>query len=377
MNKMLFRLHSWMALLACIPLLVICLTGSLLVFKHEVDSLLLEDTVRVAAAGRERLSLDAIEASLQRHYPDYAIVGWALFQDPGRADLVYTMQQGTDEWTYALVDQYSGEPLRPPLGLTHHLTDWLLELHYTLLLGEWGVLFTSVFSILLCLLGISGFILYRKFWKQFFTLRWNARLIVYFSDLHKMTGIIAAPVLLVLGFTGAWWNITHLLHELEEHADDAEHYRMAGRLYSDEVSLQGLLADTSARLDGFQATYISFPWEPGRNLTFWGDVNSANPLLSQYASSVSYDASSGEHISSFDIRQAGAGMQVLDSYRRLHFGDFAGLASKVVWCVLGLSPLLLSITGLHVWQQRRGKRRTARERRRQRGWQYAGHGEGG
>ena len=364
MNKTLFKLHSWMALIAFVPLLVICITGSILVFKYEIDTLLIEDKVRVDAAGRERLSLDALADSVNSHFPNYEIVGWALFQDRDRADLVYTMAHGTDEWTYALLDQYTGEPLRPPMGLTHHLTDWLLDLHYTLLLGDWGMLVTSIFSILLCLLGISGFILYRKFWKNFFTLRWNARMIVYFSDLHKMTGIIGAPVLLILGFTGAWWNITHFAHEMEEHAAGGVHYKIAERLYSDELSLQGLLDDTGKRIDNFETTYISFPWEPDRNLTFWGDVHAGNPLLSEYASNITYNAQSGEQMLSYDIRNATVGAKIIDSYRRLHFGNFAGLVSKLLWCIVGLSPLLLSITGITIWYQRRDKRRNAREKRR-------------
>ena len=363
MNKNLFKLHSWMALAAFVPLLVICVTGSILVFKHEIDALLIEDRVRVNPTESGRLSLDTLAASVNSNFPDYEIVGWALFQDKGRADLVYTMEQGTDEWTYALLDQYTGEPLRPPRGLTHHLTDWLLELHFTLLVGDWGMLISSIFSILLCLLGITGLVLYRKFWKNFFTLRWNARLIVYFSDLHKMTGTMASPILLVLGFTGAWWNITHFAHEMEEHASGAVHYKMAERLYSDDVSLQALLDDTGSRIAGFEATYITLPWEPGVNITFWGDVHSSNPLLSQYASNVSYDPQTGGYIASYDIREATLGAKVLDSYRRLHFGNFAGLFSKVIWCLVGLAPLILSFTGLYIWFQRREKRRNARKKR--------------
>lgn len=374
MNKFLFKLHSWMALVAFVPLLVICVTGSILVFKHEIDALLIEDRVRVDPAGRERMNLDALAGSVNSHFPGYEIVGWVLFQDRGRADLVYTMERGTSEWTYALLNQYTGEPLRPPMSTTHHLTDWLLELHYTLLMDDPGLLISSIFSILLCLLGISGFILYRKFWKNFFTLRWNARLIVYFSDLHKMTGIIGAPVLLILGFTGAWWNIEHFAHEMEDHAEGVEHYKMAERLYNDDLSLQGLMTDAGRQLDDFETTYISFPWEPDTNFTFWGDVHSDNPLLDQYASMVTYNARSGEHMSSYDIREATLGATIVASYRRLHFGNFAGLASKVIWCVVGLSPLLLSVTGIYIWNRRRSKRRAAREKRRAKAVQLAGAG---
>ncbi|MCX2834902.1 PepSY-associated TM helix domain-containing protein [Microbulbifer thermotolerans] len=364
MNKILFKLHSWMALAAFLPLLVICVSGSILVFKHEIDTLLMAEKVRVDTDAGERLSLDRLLANVNQSFPDYEVVGWHLFQDPGRADQVYLIQRGSSEWSYALLNQYSGAILAEPRGLTHYFTDWLLDLHYTLLLDDPGLLLTSIFSVLLCLLGITGLILHRRFWKNFFTLRWKSRLIVYFSDLHKMVGVIASPVLLIVGFTGAWWNISHFAHEIAEHADGAEHHVMQSRLYSDDLSLQALQDAAQQQVQGFEATYISLPWEPGVNITFWGDVHTDNPLLSQYASSVTYDANSGELIGAFDIREAGVGAKIIDSYRRLHFGDFAGLASRVLWCVIGLTPLLLAVTGGYIWYRRREKRHNARMKRR-------------
>ena len=38
-------------MLAFVPLLVICITGSILVFKHEIDALLRQEQVRVTEEG--------------------------------------------------------------------------------------------------------------------------------------------------------------------------------------------------------------------------------------------------------------------------------------------------------------------------------------
>jgi uncharacterized iron-regulated membrane protein len=361
-NKWLFKLHSWLALAVFLPLLVICVTGSILVFKHEIDGLLMPDKVRVAEVRSQRLPLDSLLARVNTRYPGHEAVGWALFRDPGRSDLVYLMERGTSDWSYTLLDQYTGDILAPVRSTTHYLTDWLLELHFTFLLADAGLIPATVVAVVLCLLGITGLILHRKFWKNFFTLRWKSRLIVYFSDLHKMVGVIASPILLVAGFTGAWWNVSEVLHEMEAHADGAGHYVMTGRLYNDGLSLSALAADARSRIDGFQPTYITLPYEPGVDITFFGAVPTGNPLLSQYASSVSYDARSGQYRGALDIREAGFGAKALDSYRRLHFGNFAGLASRILWCLAGLAPLLLAGTGLTLWWLRRPKRRAAKEK---------------
>ncbi|WP_372765371.1 PepSY domain-containing protein, partial [Litorivivens sp.] len=69
-NRLLFKIHSWSALAVCLPLLLICLTGSILVFKHEIDTLLMHDKVRVIPEG-ERQSLDTLLAKTNALYPNY------------------------------------------------------------------------------------------------------------------------------------------------------------------------------------------------------------------------------------------------------------------------------------------------------------------
>lgn len=359
MNKSLFKIHSWAALVAFLPLLVICLSGSILVFKHEIDTLLMPDQVRVQPAS-EREDLDNLLQSINQQYPNYEVVGWVLFQDPARADMVYIIEHGTSEWSYLLLDGYTGKILAAPVPHDQRLTDWLLELHYTLLLEDTGLAIATLFALILLLLGISGLVLHRKFWKNFFTLRWNSRLVVYFSDLHKMIGIISAPVLLILGFTGAWWNVTSLLHELEEFTEGQEHHIMQERLYSNRISLDAITHEAEQSIEGFKATYLSLPWEPNVDITIWGDVPTGNPLSSEYSSIVSFDAQTGKKLSHYDIREASTGAFIVDTYSSLHYGTFAGLFSKVAWCVLGAMPLILSITGLTLWFKRRKQRARAK-----------------
>ena len=51
-------------------------------------------------------------------------------------------------------------------------------------------------------------------------------------------------------------------------------------------------------------------------------------------------------------------MVIDDSFRKLHFGYFLGLPSKILWCILGLSPVILACTGLYLYWFRRRKKLT-------------------
>lgn len=362
MNKTLFKLHSWAALAAFLPLLVICITGSLLVFKYEIDHLLMADKVTVTPSS-DRLLLDELRSVINSNHPNYEIVGWMLPQNTKQADKVYVMEKGTAEWSYLLLNPYTGSLLTEPRLHDHYFTDWMLELHYTFLLHDAGLLVTGLFAFVLLMLGVTGIILHRKFWRNFFTLRWKSRLVVYFSDLHKLVGVLSSPILVVVAFTGLWWNVSGFLHEMEEHAEGEEHPVMESRLYSDALSFDQLTTTASQAIAGFEPNYISLPWEPGVNVTVWGDVPTVNFLASPYSSTVTFSPKSGQQISVYDGRQAGVGSKIVDSYGRLHYGDFAGVYSKIVWAIFGAAPLLLSITGLTLWWKRRGARRKKRERR--------------
>ena len=349
MRKKLYKWHSVGALFAMLPLLIISLTGSILVFKVELDTLLMPDKMQVVSTSpNERLSLDVLMAKVKFAYPNYEIGSWEIFDDKSRTDTAYLIKHNTTDWSKLYLNQYNGELLSAPVGTSDDLTDWLLDLHYKLLLETNGMFLGAIVSLLLLFLGISGVILYRKFWINFFTLRFKLARRIFFSDLHKMIGISSAPVILILAFTGAYWNISLVIHEVSEHIVE-EPYLIDKPLYNQALSIQQLLDSNKDTIKDFEATYLLMPFEPAMDIMFYGKVNSSNPLNSNYSSTITYDKNSGKMTHSEDVRLASAVHVTVDSFRKLHFGHFGGLTSKIIWCVLGLSPLILAFTGLYLY----------------------------
>ncbi|WP_330997842.1 PepSY-associated TM helix domain-containing protein [Psychrosphaera haliotis] len=78
-------------------------------------------------------------------------------------------------------------------------------------------------------------------------------------------------------------------------------------------------------------------------------MDSANPLHSEYASTLTYDPQNGKLLHVGDVRSSPTLHVIVDSFRKLHFGYFGGLTSKIIWCVIGLSPLILGFTGLYLY----------------------------
>lgn len=369
MRRTLHKWHGWLGIIFMIPFLLICLTGSILVFKKEIDSLLLPNVATLQPSSVERLPLDSLKNELNQQLPNFEIGSWEIFPaGHDEADRVFLIKRGTDIWHKVHLNPYTGELLSQPTEPGHYLTDWLVTLHYTLLLNDLkgmdfsftsehiGLLITLVLGLFLLFMGISGLIIYRKFWARFFTLRWNQRMMVIFSDLHKMAGTFASPVLLVLGITGVYYNGLIFYEEWTEHGSGQEHHVMAERLYSDSVNIDRIVADSERRIEGFKPTYLLFPFEPELPFTVFGRARTGNPLLSNYGSVSNYSAESGDYLNTYNLNEQHAGLKTLDAFRRLHFGTWGGLPIKALYSFVGVLPLLLSITGGYIWWQRRNKR---------------------
>lgn len=368
MRKTLFKIHSWVALIAIIPLIVISITGSVLVFKSEIDGLLMPNSHFVVKALPERLPIDKLIAKTERTYPNYIVASWEIFNDD-TADRVYLIKRGTEQWAKLHLNQYTGDILSEPVGTSHYFTDWFLELHYTFLLndfknlpGQTGTVLGFFFAVFLLVLGISGLIIYRKFWRRLFSVRWRATLQIVLSDIHKMTGVLGSPIIIILAITGGYFNWAVWYHETIEHAQE-EHYVLTNPLYSHDISLQQILDDSKKQISTFNGTFLVLPLEPDENITLFGEVSTTNPLASEYANTITYSKLTGEHMANWDIREVGIGWQVIDSFRKLHFGYFAGLVSKVLWAVIGLSPVWLAGTGFYLWFTRRARKKQSRQNR--------------
>lgn len=349
MSKRLWQLHSWLGLVAGLGLLLIGVTGSILVFRNDVQALVNPTLLRVEPTPAGRLSQDTLLAAVVKRFPGYEVTGWQIQRAPGFADLAYVIRHGTHEWRMITVNPFTAEVLAGPMETNDTFVGWLLEFHYTFLGDHLGMLIAGLFAVLLCVLGLTGLWLYRDFWRNFFTLRWRRSARIFCSDLHKMVGISSVAFNLILGFTGAYWNLPHAVEHLIEGEPENVIDR---RLYGDGLSLDRMIEQAGGEIAGFQANYISLPWAEGTDITLWGRVPSRSPIRSDYGSTVVFDAQTGAVKSSSDIRAAGAWAQIVDTFAPLHFGNFGGLPVKLIWCLLGLSPGVLAVSGTVIWWRR-------------------------
>lgn len=356
MRKVLWQLHSWLGLLAGLGLLVIGVTGSALVFREEMMDALHPRVEQAVEKEGAALGIDTLVARARAQLPGQEVVAWDTLMHQGKAHALAVVHlDNPKEWRWIDADPTTGN-LLPEHELTRaeKIFDWTLELHYALLMGDWGVVIAGVLAVLLCLLGISGVVLYRNFWKNFFTLRWGRSARIFSSDLHKMVGISSVAFNLMLGITGAWWNLPTLKTLLKDEPVTTNENASTFKLYNTKLSFEALAQEAAKRLPGLDPTkvYLSLPPRE-EHIELTGSVVSSGRFVDEYNSSVTFDAQTGAVLKVTDFRNASLLTKFEAIMGPLHFGTFGGWPVKLLWCVLSLAPGILAVSGFVIWYRRR------------------------
>ena len=188
-------LHTWGGLLFGWPLFAIFLTGSLAVFDHEIDHWMQPEIQRqevsIAQAAEHAL------AYLQRHHADAGAWNIALpsERDPGLRVTAGDRRRGisTD------LDPRTGEPLkvREAAG-----GSFFFHFHYTLNLPrQIGIWVVGLVALATLATLISGIVIHKKLFKEFFTFRPNKGQRSWL-DAHNAAGVLLMPFHLMIVYTG-------------------------------------------------------------------------------------------------------------------------------------------------------------------------------
>jgi len=203
------KIHVYLALGAGFLFVLLGLSGSLAVFREELDGLL-NPRLTVELPSGEMLPLDRIMAAVQQAHPRrYA--PWTL-EMPRSPDGIITAWYGRPEETegrlYAhlmvTVNLYTAEVVANRFWGRRAGT-WLADLHTQLLSDRGGWNIVGLLGILLTISAGSGLYLW---WpglarmRRVFVIRHDAGRMRLAQDLHRCLGFISAAWLLLVAFTG-------------------------------------------------------------------------------------------------------------------------------------------------------------------------------
>jgi uncharacterized iron-regulated membrane protein len=203
-RRALFQIHLWSGIAVGIYLILICITGSLLVYRNELSRAATPAPIIVAPAG-PLLTPDELSAAATRAYPGFEIEQVFPQKNPNRAVIV-SLKQGEDR-RERLFHPYTGEDLGNSIPWGIRLLSWMLDLHDNLLFGETGRRVNGIGSLVLVVLVITGSVIWwpgAQNWRRSLGVHRNVSWKRFMWDFHSAVGFWSLVFVLLFGVTGAY-----------------------------------------------------------------------------------------------------------------------------------------------------------------------------
>lgn len=375
-------LHRWLGIGLGLWFALVGVTGTLLVWRDEVDAWLNPAWFRAPASSGPALPVDELIERVRAAQPSIGRFERLRFPDtPGQALRLQVrgalarveaarLELFVDPATGAVLGQRGLDRL----SLTRaDAMRTLYEFHRNVLLGEPGSNIVGVAGCLLLTSAISGLVLAwprsRERWKGLLRIAWRSNATRVLFDVHRSSGTLLAVLVLLATITGTTLVWPNYVRDAVAQLSRVEPIPVlpfsAAQGDEEPLPLQALLDRVRAAFPGQRVvelrlserglTGVLFQLrDDGRDVHRLGDtIVWLHPLT-------------GAPMAERSTRTRSAGERFMHWLLPLHVGSAFGSPGRLAMAVVGLAPFVLVGTGLWVWWKKQPGERVARERQAER-----------
>jgi len=362
LNQWLWKWHIIGGLI-CMPVVaLLCITGSIYLFKSNVNNYIYQDARFIAAAADSQAIPLSDQLKAAEKFADHHIMSVTL---PNNAEQATSFRQHTKAHSRNLVyvNPYTGE-VSGVYEQKQSLMYTVRKLHGELLLGLPGTLFVELVASWFIVLALTGIYIWwpaRGFSiKGFFLVRTKASRRVFWRDMHSVLAFwMSVFMLIILAGGMPWTNIfgdNLAWVQKQTNTGYPQHWRNAKGLKSDitttpngnTISLNQVAAVSKERNLVGEIT-IKLPQD---NTGVYTISNRALWLADQHVLHV--DQYSGEVIKALNWGQVGLLMDVRQVFMRLHQGEY-GRLSLIAVLIVALTFFTATLASLTSYLIRKPK----------------------
>lgn len=352
-----FNLHSWAGLFVGALLFVVCLSGTLATLSHEIEYL--TDSKYRALTSSSITNYQAIENTLNKHYSGAQVL---YLQRHKQEYLALEVALKIDDaFRFIYLDAATGHVLGE--GEWARASRFLRNWHMYLSMGWIGKLIVTSLSILLVILLVSSFYVYRRWWQGFF--KKPAQLVLDkrngWSDWHKFLGLWIMWFMAIIATTGLWYLIEHGLQTAK-----IKHYIAPPVAVSEfKKQIPTVNATPISLTQAYNAAQQAFPTLDIRYIRYGNKKNQPievrgyndDILLRLRANRVYLQPTTGTVLAVQKGEDLPLIPRIKDTADPLHFGNFAGLGTKLIWALFGGFMSFVSAVGIYMsWLRVRRKK---------------------
>jgi uncharacterized iron-regulated membrane protein len=352
-RKAWYLLHSWAGIVLALMIYIVCASGSVALFVHELQLWQYPELQRIAPPPASGVNVQAVLDEAKRAG---LVQDSASFRLPHHTNGVI-LRLTDDSDRIAVFDPTTGALLGvKPEGFGRMLRG----LHVDLLLPfPLGAFLTGFLGITLLFLILTGIITHRRFYREIFTLRTGRSWRLSWSDVHKLAGTWGVAFLGIMGFTGSILGLAAILllqTAVVAHRGDAD--KAYAELSNKTEAPSGVRAPLGATGPMLAPEIAGEPFVPRYILI---------SNIGDEKATVTVEGERPDYLSSTDrkvfTRQGqlvgmprgvtnGAGWRTYSALMPLHFGEFGDAALKFVYLFLGLAACLMPVSGILLWLDR-------------------------
>lgn len=355
------KLHLYVGLTFGLLLSFMGLTGSLLVFEHEIDEWL-NPALLSSPALIGSYSLDEVLATAQRYDNSFHPQRLETARTASSVVLVRGRHGAQRERIDLFIDPGSQQVLGSRVWGQSGLS-FIYKLHYTLLMGDTGRSIVGVAGLMLLLMSLSGLALWwpkKGKWKQAITIKWRAKPIRIIWDIHRSVGFFSALLLSVIALSGVYMTfpqyVKPAINALSPLTPAPAALTSGPAGLSPPLSLAALNAISEASFPNTELKRIYFPQdERGVFQVVRREADAA--IKSSGYSRLWVDQYSGEILAVRSPHNFSAGDYFAALQFPLHNGEALGLIGRLLVLGVSFTPLLLFVSGFWLWRKRSAARR--------------------
>lgn len=361
LRKWAFVLHRYIGLVIGLVLIIIGMTGSVLVFQREIDAFVISQRFgQIIVPENQAEKIIPVEAIIDRvkdKFKDQPETSVRAIAIPNKLSNPYvaTVQLKNKRLTQVYVNPYLGEIM----GIRDRDSSWIgitLDLHRKFLAGKTGEAIAGFVALFLFILCITGIALW-KGWRnlgQGFKIAWAANPMRLNLDIHHVSGIVTVVFLTAIAFTGFYWSFTDQTKPIIYAATfTPEPSIPVSKLIAGKspLALSAILEKSDTVFPNAATTFITFPQKPKDVIRI--GKKQATESVENGNTRIWLDQYSGKVLQVQDGLNLSRATAVISSFIPMHFGTFGGIPTRILYVFVGLSPLLLFVTGANMFKTRK------------------------
>jgi uncharacterized iron-regulated membrane protein len=334
---------------------VICVTGSILVFRGDIQRILYPNLFYSNEKGSPTVHIATAVEKVKAAFPDHKLLG---LEGPAETHDTFL---GYIEKDQEIRSVFANPTTGDALGTLpdDDALRWLQDLHFYLLSGRRGLVINGLGALLLFLLSATGLVIW---WPGIAT--WPRSLKIDFRnnwkrvnwDIHSATGIWSVALIAMWAITGAYFAFPQYFRTAVTHFSALTSYPQIASKSADAgrtaVGLHQLVDKALQTLPEARVTRVSLPRDEKDSVTVVMSRGAATEFENGNYVYFYFDQFTGELLHKWDRAGQTAGDQIMSWIGFLHVGNFGGVPIQILWAILGLSPALLFVTGFLMWWNR-------------------------